>query len=191
MGDPSFWGQPYFAEDGCPICGARAILSEMKYPNGERKLRYNCAECGVEASSADHVVWLLQRSLKIHRSNVGAATSHQGLYVLWLEARNPTCLKVGIAGERGGQGVRGRLKLHFSSHPDNSVLARHLAADTRSEWTTGTDFNRREDRQNFLRDTCYFQAVATPNLSRNELEHLEAEVIARLHPKYAGAVGPS
>jgi len=42
------------------------------------------------------------------------------------------CLKVGIAGPRSGKGLRERVRYHYSSNIENSVLARHLAADVTS-----------------------------------------------------------
>ena len=41
------FGLPYFAEDECPVCNARVIVSEMKYPNGTSDQKINCQLCGV------------------------------------------------------------------------------------------------------------------------------------------------
>jgi hypothetical protein len=41
------WGLPYYTEARCPKCRARAIVSEMKFPNGDRELKVNCQRCGV------------------------------------------------------------------------------------------------------------------------------------------------
>ena len=41
------WGLPYFGEANCPKCNNRAILSQMKYPNGSTEICYNCEKCGV------------------------------------------------------------------------------------------------------------------------------------------------
>lgn len=47
--DPSHWGRPYYAQASCPKCGGRAVVSEMRYPNGTRELKGNCPACGVKA----------------------------------------------------------------------------------------------------------------------------------------------
>ena len=79
--------------------------------------------------------WLqrLPQGPHITKSSLGQTTRQQGAYVLWLDEKPPYCLKVGVAGPRGGKGLMGRLEFHFSSRLSDSVLARHLAAD--SVWT--------------------------------------------------------
>jgi hypothetical protein len=81
------------------------------------------------------------------------------------------------------------LRLHFSSNPDNSVLARHLAFDVTSRWARGRDFTNRLERKAFLAARCYFQTKAVENLGRRDLETLEAALIQRLAPAYVGRVG--
>lgn len=41
------WGLPYYAERLCPKCRERTIISEIKYPNGEREHMHNCKKCGL------------------------------------------------------------------------------------------------------------------------------------------------
>ena len=137
----------------------------------------------------DDVLQRLLTAPKIGRPSLSSVPTEQGVYVLWLSGESPACLKVGIAGPRQGKGLRARLRNHFLSHTSNSVLARHLAADCASRWCRGQDFTNREQRQNFLSNECYFQAVPVETDSRRELERLEATLIARLQPAYVGRVG--
>jgi hypothetical protein len=115
----------------------------------------------------------------------------QGAYVLWLDCEPPVCLKVGIAGPRRGEGLWGRLKLHYASNSANSVLARHLAADSTSPWARDYDFRDREQRKNFLTQRCCFQAIALPTMSLGELRWFEGFLERELRPKYAGRVDKS
>lgn len=138
-----------------------------------------------------NVVDVLRRLLmtpQIGRTSLSTVPTDQGVYVLWLRDV-PICLKVGIAGPRRGKGLRERIKNHFSSSADSSVLARHLAADTTSRWCNGRDFTSRFNRQSFLAEDCYFQALPVHTETRRELEQLEAALIARLRPLYIGRVG--
>lgn len=45
----SKWGLPYYAETMCPRCKQRAVVSEMRYPNDDHEIAYNCANCGVQS----------------------------------------------------------------------------------------------------------------------------------------------
>ena len=38
-------GLPYYAEDSCPKCKGRTVVSEMRYPNGRHELMHNCPSC--------------------------------------------------------------------------------------------------------------------------------------------------
>jgi hypothetical protein len=125
---------------------------------------------------------------KIRRSSLSDAPTEQGVYVLWLERATPICLKVGIAGPRRGQGLQGRLALHYSSSSTNSVLARHLAGDSTSPWAGSRDFRHREQRKAFLADHCYFQAVALPDVTKSDLLRIESFLVGTLRPTYAGKV---
>src|SRR5437588_12649260 len=75
------------------------------------------------------------------------APSDQGVYALWLAEEPPVCLKVGIAGPRRGKGLGERLALHFRSNRANSILARHLAADSPWPSTDEYDLRRRSQRR--------------------------------------------
>lgn len=44
---PNKWGLPYFAAGDCPKCSSPTVVSEMRYPNGERKFKHNCGRCGL------------------------------------------------------------------------------------------------------------------------------------------------
>ena len=140
---------------------------------------------------ADGVLRRLLNAPKVTRAALASVTTEQGVYVLWLTAEPPACLKVGIAGPRQGKGLRERLRNHFGSDTSNSVLARHLAADCTSRWCHGHDFTNRAERQAFIADDCYFQAVGVRTETRRELEEVEAALIERLQPTYVGRVGRS
>jgi hypothetical protein len=139
-------------------------------------------------NDSESVLEQLLGSPEITRSSLTSVPTDQGVYVLWLRGAQPQCLKVGIAGPRQGKGLRARLGNHYSSHTSNSVLARHLAADSTSPWSAGLNFTRREQRQAFLCDRCYFQVLAVQASSRRDLEHLESKLINRLGPIYLGKV---
>lgn len=143
---------------------------------------------------ADYTSWLakLRQGLEITTSNLDDAPTGQGLYVLW--HRRPTadeCLKVGIAGPRREKGLRERLDLHFGSNPNNSVLAKHMAADCQLARPAGFDFTVREERKTFLAKKCFFQTVELPaGMPRKELRDFEkwAEKDSGLDPRYIGRV---
>ena len=140
-------------------------------------------------SNFESLLHQLQLSSHITKSSLSETSRQQGAYILWLDDNPPMCLKVGIAGPRRGTGLWERLKYHFSSHPGNSVLARHLAADAISYWTQGYDIRDREQRKRFLAEECYFQAISLPTLSRSELRQFEVFIERELRPKYRGRVG--
>jgi hypothetical protein len=106
-------------------------------------------------TDADDVLRRLLSAPKIDRASLASVPTEQGVYVLWLAAEPPACLKVGIAGPRQGKGLRERLRNYFGSSPSNSVLARHLAADCTSRWCSGRDFTNRAERRAFIADGCY------------------------------------
>jgi hypothetical protein len=130
----------------------------------------------------------LVQSPRITESSLGRAPRQQGTYVLWLDGDPLVCLKTGIAGPRQGQGLRGRLQYHFSSNPASTILAKHLACDSTSDWVQSYDLRKREHKQEFLATRCFFQTVALPDLSRRDLERFEGFVEERLRPEYAGRV---
>jgi hypothetical protein len=41
------WGLPYAGETNCPKCNNRAIVSQMKHPDGNIEMYHNCENCGV------------------------------------------------------------------------------------------------------------------------------------------------
>lgn len=137
---------------------------------------------------ADLMRRLLQQP-HLTRKDLSSVPTDQGVYVLWLDSNPPTCLKVGMAGPRSGKGHRGRLTLHWRSNPANTVLARHLMADSASTWARGHDFAQVEERQRFLTDRCYLQALPLGEYSEAEIRALEAFAEAELKPRYLGRVG--
>lgn len=141
--------------------------------------------------SLDDLETVLQQLLvapKVKSSALATVSQDQGVYVLWAAGDRPVCLKVGIAGPRQGKGLRERLHLHYLSNLSNSVLARHLVADSTSPWSAGFDFNVQQQRQTFLSKNCYFQALAVPGISRSELLRLETFLVEKLLPVYIGRV---
>ncbi len=118
----------------------------------------------------------------IDRPGLKAVPKRQGVYVLWLRRSKPVCLKVGIAAN-----LNRRLEYHFSSHVANSVLARHLYADSDSSWCRGGLLDR-DRRRRFLSARCYFQAIEIPRVSRETLLKFEKFLIKRLQPVYVGRV---
>jgi len=135
--------------------------------------------------------WLeaLQRAPRVTKETLHTVSRQQGAYVLWFDGNPARCLKVGIAGPRSGKGLWDRIKFHFSSNPDNSVLARHMAADRVSEWSRGHDFGNREQRRRFLAARCFFQVISLPHLTRSQLEEFERFLERALLPPYRGPVG--
>ena len=69
------------------------------------------------------------------------------------------------------------------------MLAKHLVADTKSQWTQGFSFTYQAQCQAFLANRCYLKALALPEMEREALLFLEAEFIRELKPRYAGKIG--
>lgn len=124
----------------------------------------------------------------IRAGTLDRAPSIHGAYVLWLDGAQPVCLKIGIANPGRRDGVHGRLRNHFASNPNNTVLARHMAADCPS-WAAGFDLASREERRRFLASRCYVQTVALPKLTRSALREFERYIEDQLQPLYCGVVG--
>ena len=139
-------------------------------------------------SEFNELLQRLRESSRITGSSLHQVPRQQGAYILWLDNNPPVCLKVGIAGPRKGEGLRGRLQLHFSSNLDNTVLARHMEADRNSVQAQRYDFRDREQRQQFLANECFFQVVPLPNWTREELRRFEDFLESRLSPRYKGRV---
>ena len=134
---------------------------------------------------------LLQRlrgNPRITKSSLNQVSRQQGVYVMWLDDNPPVCLKVGMAGPRRGKGLWERLKLHFSSNPENTVLAKHMMADIDFGHSQGYDFLDRLQRQQFLMDKCFFQVIPLPNWSGAELRRFENFLELNLNPKYKGRI---
>jgi hypothetical protein len=116
----------------------------------------------------------------------------QGVYVFWLVSEPAACLKVGIAKRDLKNGkersISGRLSNHFASNEDNTVFARHLAADSGCPWAAGFDFTNRDDRCRFLATKCVVQMLAIPGVTRSELEAFENYLEDELKPVYRGRV---
>lgn len=138
---------------------------------------------------------LMQRLLDapmMRAAELGDVPKLQGVYVWWLDAPSHTCLKVGRAllGRRS-EGLRRRIRQHLSSNEANTVLARHLAADSASPWASGRTFTSRAERKQFLATKCVFQVLALPELSQQELDAFEVYLERELRPRYIDLVrGP-
>jgi hypothetical protein len=128
------------------------------------------------------------RSSKITVADLRNVSPEQGVYIFWTNGSPAACLKVGIAGPRRGKGLRERLRLHWSSNLGNSVLARHLAADSRLTSADRLDFRNRETRRAFLAEKCCVQALPIPGVTRKELLAIESFLVAALSPAYVGRV---
>lgn len=139
-------------------------------------------------SEFNELLQRLRENSRITWSSLNQVPRQQGAYVLWLDNNPPVCLKVGIAEPRQGKGLRERLRFHFSSNPDNTVLARHMEADRDSVQAQRYDFRDREQRQQFLANECFFQAIPLPNWTREELRRFEDFLESRLSPRYKGRV---
>ncbi len=139
-------------------------------------------------SQFNRLLQRLRESSRITRSSLDQVPRQQGAYVLWLDSNSPVCLKVSIAGLRQGKGLRERLQFHFSSNPNNTVLARHMEADTDSVQAQRYDFRDREQRQQFLANRCFFQAIPLLNWTREELRRFEDLLELHLSPRYKGRV---
>lgn len=125
---------------------------------------------------------------ELNPSSLGTVSQDQGIYTFWLRDDPSVCLKVGIAGPRNGKGLRERVRYHYSSNMENSVLARHLAADVTSPWSANRDFSVRKQRQSFLAVECHCRALPVPGITSSELRQLEAFVVGRLNPRYIGRI---
>jgi hypothetical protein len=139
-----------------------------------------------------HNAWfeLLLKAPRIRAAgaSIREVSDLQGVYVLWFNGEAPMCLKVGIAGPRNGEGLAGRIKLHCSSNPGNTVLARHMSADLTPPCRSEYDFRDRQERAKFLAEECCFQVLELPALSRAQLRSFERFLETKLQPKYMGRV---
>lgn len=131
----------------------------------------------------------LWKSRHFTAESLNQIPTEHGVYVLWLRARPRICLKIGIATPRRHDGLRGRIRFHFRSDTRNTVLARHLAADTNSQWAQGWDFSDRKERQQFLASKCYFQVLPLPVMDEQALRQFEDFIQSKLAPIYARRVG--
>lgn len=102
-------------------------------------------------------------------------------------AQQIVLLKVGQAGARRQNGLRGRLGLHLLQHPDNTVWARHLVADA----LLGELFNYvpadRERRREFVLTRCRFRALPMEGAAQAQIDDSEAALEA-MHPRHIGVV---
>ncbi len=126
----------------------------------------------------------------ITKSDLSMVSIKPGVYILWMKHENKCLLlKVGRAGLRQGKGLSSRLKLHFNSNPDNTVLAKHMCADLDIAIETGYDFKQRSNRQEFLADHCFFKTINLPDITEGERRRFERYLENRTEPRYRGKVG--
>ena len=136
----------------------------------------------------------LQRQIldspRLFKSDRKSIQKAQGVYIWWLVDPRTTCLKVGRAflGARK-EGLRRRIRHHFSSNEDNSVLAHHLAADKTSPWCEGAGLENRAKRRTFLETRCCYQVLALPSLTEQKIDEFEAFLEDKMRPRYIGKVG--
>jgi len=126
---------------------------------------------------------------KIRLPSLDGCPTQQGVYAIWLDDGQGLCLKVGKAGPRSGDGLRGRLHLHCMSHVGNSILALHMESDMGLARSQGFDLRSRADRKRFLADYCYAKAIQLPSFSEARLLDFERFVADMLHPRYRGRTG--
>lgn len=131
----------------------------------------------------------LQESPQITKSLLDQVPRQQGAYILWLDKNPRVCLKVGYAGPRQGKGLQDRLKYHFRSNLENSILAEHMETDIDFGLEQGYDFRIKEQRQKFLANECFFQIIPFPNWSKDEMMKFEKHLESWLKPRYIGKVG--
>jgi len=132
----------------------------------------------------------LMNSERVTVANLELVPSKPGAYALWME-RQGKCilLKVGIAGPRRKDGIRGRLCYHHRSNPTNTVFARHMSTDLELAQEVGYDFTQRWQRQKFLATFCFFKFIVIEDLNESELRSFESYLENRLQPRYKGEVG--
>ena len=131
----------------------------------------------------------LMESSPFTAADLGSVSLLPGLYVIWVENADKLCLKVGIAGPRRKDGLRGRLRLHFSSNPDNSVLARHMIADATPAWAHEFNFRTRAERAAFLKSKCCFRTLELRGIDEVSLRSIESSIEDVLRPRYCSRVG--
>jgi hypothetical protein len=168
--------------------GKKAAVSRKRRAAAGKAAATRRANRGRQNSDPRAVLRRLLAASRIRASGLDVVSQDQGLYVLWTAGRKATCLKVGIAGPRKGKGLRERLHLHYVSNASNSVLTRHLATDSTSQWATNSDFRVQQQRQAFLATKCFFRVLPVPEISRSALLRLESFLVERLKPVYAGRV---
>jgi hypothetical protein len=125
---------------------------------------------------------------RLRAADLGKVLERPGIYVIHLDAPDPLCLKLGIAGPRRKDGLRGRLDLHFRSNPSNTVLARHMIADATPIWAANFDFRIQAARSAFLSARCFFQILERQE-DEPRLRELERFLEGALRPRYRGRVG--
>jgi hypothetical protein len=132
----------------------------------------------------DHEDWWgrLSGSPHIRMSMLDEVPAGPGVAVLWREDPR-TCLYVGYS-----EKLRQRSKMLHRSDTKNSALAKHMREDCELGQQGGHDLSVRNERKQFLKDECYFQAISLPGLREAELEEFKNWLIYRLRPRYASRV---
>ena len=133
-------------------------------------------------SKLDFVPYLKE----IHKSELirtsAMAPIDRGVYLLWHE-ETEVCLKVGM-----GVNLRNRLRQHFNSNVNTSVLARHLIADQSNKWSQVFNFRHQHERMRFISTECYFLTLPTPDMTNRELCLIESFLVGYYQPIYCGRV---
>ena len=128
----------------------------------------------------------LKHGMIMNKKNLEEVPTEQGVYIVWLTETKKICMKVGIATPRRKDGLKGRLMLHFRSNLRNSVLARHLQSDIRLSKGFKLDFNKKEDRQEFIMEHLCFQVLPLSTFTELMLRDFEKflETDSGLNPRY-------
>tara|TARA_A100001037_G_C15141845_1_gene634170 strand:- start:1158 stop:2945 length:1788 start_codon:yes stop_codon:yes gene_type:complete len=108
--------------------------------------------------------------------------NEQGCYAIFLKSGR--CLKVGIAGDYYGRGLRGRVSRHFNGSVVGSIFAEDLASD--KELGAKYNLSSRKGRAEFAKTKCCVRFSSAKGISYSELKKIEDYLVDKLKPKYFG-----
>ena len=108
--------------------------------------------------------------------------NEQGCYAIFLKSGR--CLKVGIAGDYYGRGLRGRISRHFNGSVVGSIFAEDLASD--KELGAKYNLSSRKGRAEFAKTKCCVRFSSAKGISYSELKKIEDYLVDKLNPKYFG-----
>ncbi len=126
----------------------------------------------------EDILWCLVHSDWEIKGDYNNCPMMRGFYLVFCELDiDEVYLKVGIATYGVNKdGLQRRIKQHFTSNYDSSVLARHLNSDQTIMAMIGLDLTNQQNRAKFVKDHCYFKILPTPFLRDDELEPIETKI---------------